>query len=69
MLTLSRNVDNCKPLQFGTLLEGIGFIPSGARSVDSASAPHNTHAVGRCKLTVSKPMSKAPLVSALETII
>ena len=30
--------------QFGTLLEGIGFIPCGARSVDSASAPHNTHA-------------------------
>jgi ATP-dependent RNA helicase DHX36 len=29
--------------QFGNLLEGIGFIPSGVRSLDSASAPHNKH--------------------------
>ena len=30
--------------QFGSLLEGIGFIPCGVRSLDSASAPHNKHA-------------------------
>jgi len=34
-----------------------------------SAAPELTHEVGRCRLTVSKSMMKAPLVSALETVI
>jgi len=32
-------------------------------------APGNLYKVGQCRLTVSKPVIKAPMVSALETII
>ena len=46
-------------LQFGNLLEGIGFISSGGvRSLDSASAPHNKHSgdVGLLRAVVCSGM-------------
>jgi len=38
-------------------------------AVSLADTTGNTGMVGRCRLTVSKPVLKAPMVSALETII
>ena len=39
------------------------------RSAELRSAPLAQPAVGRCRLTVSKPVLKAPTVSALEATI
>jgi len=38
-------------------------------NMSSSGNPAAAHAVGQCRLTVSKPVLKAPMVSALETII
>ena len=42
---------------------------TGDAAVDAAVAPLVALLVGRCRLNVSKPVLKAPMVSALETRI
>jgi hypothetical protein len=55
VLTLSWKVDECKALIAGVLLNS-PFQECVAK-------------VGRCRFTVSEPVLKAPMVSALDTII
>jgi hypothetical protein len=75
-LTLSRKLDECKPLYLGSIpvppvhkqritqVTPAPFkFPRGVYNADV-----RVPMVGRCRLTVSKPVLTAAMVSALETI-
>jgi len=49
--------------------QGTTFSPFRAYSYAELSAATGSTMVGRCSLTVSKSVLKAPMVAALETII
>jgi hypothetical protein len=55
LLKLSLNVNECKPLLAGQLIETSGTMSGGG----------NKPKVGRCSLTLSKPVLNAPMVSAI----
>jgi hypothetical protein len=62
----SREVDECKPLAAGLArLDGGAGLPVS----DPTSLRWVDVSVGRCMLTLSKSVLKAPTISALETII
>jgi hypothetical protein len=71
-LTLSRKVDECKPLIMGRVLARDPSLLA-TMSIDTKANPWpggNMAAaagkVGRCRMTVSKSVMKAPMVSALD---
>ena len=47
----------------------VAALRDAAAAAEEEAAAAREAAVGRCRLTVSKPVLKAPMVSALETII
>jgi hypothetical protein len=79
LLKLSFNVNECKPLAYGpgrpVLLTFDGDdlsvqpVEHVGAAIHLAVADLNAAKVGRCRLTVSKSVLKAPMVPALESIM
>jgi len=74
VLKLSSNVNECKPLHPGRCCVSSGLTQTfGAGDFFdiniTASAGCGLSKEGRCRLTVSKSVLKAPMISALEATI